>query len=114
MLDSNDALIDTLSSKGAKDKVMFYVAMMIFDSYYTMNKPEWINQENKEYRDATERRFAEYFKKHNKTWSRIPIGDKMQISQGIRGRSVSEGMQMESLTIDEWLKHIEKLQGEQR
>lgn len=114
MLDSNDALIATLSSKGAKDKVMFYVAMMIFDSYYTMNKPEWINQENKEYRDATERRFAEYFKKHNKTWSRIPIGDKMQISQGIRGRSVSEGMQMESLTIDEWLKHIEKLQGEQR
>lgn len=112
MLDSNDALIDTLSSKGAKGKVMFYVVMMIFDSYYTMNKPEWINQENKEYRDATEKRFAEYFRKHKDTWNKTPIGDKMQISQGIRGRSVQEGMQMESLTIDEWLRHIEKLQGE--
>ena len=109
MLDSNDALIDTLSGKGAKGKVMFYVAMMIFDSYYTMNKPEWINQENKEYRNATEKRFAEYFRKHKAIWDKIPISDKMQISQGIRGRSVNEGMQMESLTIDEWLKHTEEL-----
>ena len=33
----------------------------------------------------------------------------MIISQQIRQRSVMEGMQMESITIDEWLKHIETL-----
>lgn len=109
MLDSNDALIDTLREKGAPDKAAFYVAVMLLDAYYTMNKPEWINQENREYRDATERRFADYYKKHKKTWESIPTGDKMQISQGIRGRSVMEGMQMESLTIDEWLSHIEEV-----
>lgn len=106
MLDSNDALIAALRKKGAGDKALFYIAMMILDAYYTMNKPEWINQENKEYRDATEKRFAKYYKKHKKSWEKIPTGDKMQISQGIRGRSVMEGMQMEALTIDEWLKHI--------
>lgn len=106
MIDSNDALIATLTEKGAKEKALFYVAVLIFDSYYMMNKPEWIDQENREYRDATERRFAEYYVKHKAEWERIPTGDKMQISQGIRGRTVMEGMQMERMTIDEWLKHI--------
>ena len=109
MLDSNDALVDELKVKGAKDKALFYVAMMIFDSYYTMNKPEWINQENREYRDKTEKRFADYYAKHKDEWNGIPTPEKMQISQGIRGRSVMEGMEMEALTIEEWLKHVEKL-----
>lgn len=108
MIDSNDALIATLRKKGAKEKALFYVAFMLFDAYYTMNKPEWVNQENREYRDATEARFAKYYKKHKKEWESISAPDKMQISQGIRGRSVNEGMQMESLTIDEWLSHLEE------
>ena len=109
MIDSNDALIEAFRSKGAPDKAAFYIAFMIFDAYYLMNKPEWINQENKEYRDATEKRFAKYYKKYRKTWDLIPSTDKMQISQGIRGRSINEGMQMEAMTIEEWLKHIETL-----
>lgn len=109
MIDSNDALIDTLIAKGAVEKGIFYVAVMIFDSYYTMNKPEWINQENKEYRDAVEKRFSDYYAKYKNTWDKIPTADKMQISQGIRGRSVMEGMEMESMTIEEWLTKISKL-----
>lgn len=109
MIDSNDALIDAFRSKGASDKAAFYIAFMIFDAYYTMNKPDWINQKNKEYRDSTEKRFAKYYKKYKKTWEAIPSTEKMQISQGIRGRSVMEGMQMESQTVDEWLKHVENL-----
>ena len=107
MIDSNDALIEALVEKGAVEKGIFYVAVMVFDSYYTMNKPEWISQENQEYRDKTEKRFAQYFEKYRETWDKIPTADKMQISQGIRGRSVMEGMQMESLTIDEWLRSIQ-------
>lgn len=106
MIDSNDALIGTLRGKGVYDKADFYVAVMLLDAYYTMNKPEWIDQENQEYRQAVEKRFADYYKKHRATWEKIPIQDKMQISQGIRGRSVMEGMQMESMTIDEWLNQL--------
>lgn len=109
MIDSNDALIEAFRSKSASDKARFYVAFMVFDAYYAMNKPEWINQENQEYREETEKRFAKYYKKYKKTWEMIPSPDKMQISQSIRGRTVMEGMQMESLTIEEWLKHIEAL-----
>lgn len=109
MIDSNSALIAEFKKKGHPDKAAFYTVFMIFDAYYTMNKPEWIDQENQEYRNATERHFAEYYKTHKKTWENFPYQEKMNISQGIRGRSVQEGMRMESMTVDEWLKHIEDL-----
>lgn len=109
MIDSNDALIDEFLKHGVQDKAMFFTAFMIFDAYYTMNKPDWINQENRTYRDDTERRFAAYFRKRKDLWLSVPQTDKMMISNQIRGRSIQEGMQMEAVTIDGWLKHIEKL-----
>lgn len=109
MIDSNDALIDEFLKRGVQDKAMFFTAFMIFDAYYTMNKPDWINQENRTYRDDTERRFAAYFRKRKDLWLAVPQNDKMVISNQIRGRSIQEGMQMEAVTIDGWLKHIEKL-----
>ena len=109
MLDSNDALIDEFLRRGKKDKASFYTAFMIFDSYYTMNKPEWIDQENQEYRDKTERRFSEYFKKHEDIWIAVSDADKMAISNQVRTRSVMEGMQMETITIKQWLEHIKEM-----
>lgn len=109
MLDSNDALIDEFLSRGIQEKAMFYTVFMTFDAYYTMNKPEWIDQENQEYRNSTEKRFAVWYKKHKDLWENIPINDKMVISNQVRSRSVMEGMRMEAITIDNWLKHIETL-----
>lgn len=109
MLDSNDMLIQELRKKKAPDKADFYTVFMIYDAYYTMNKPEWINQENQEYRDLTEKRFSEYYKKYKKNWEAFPSQEKMQISQGVRGRCVGEGMMMENMTINEWLKKVESL-----
>lgn len=109
MLDSNDALIKEFLSRGMQDKAMFYTVFMIFDAYYTMNKPEWIDQENQEYRNKTEKRFSEWFKDHKDMWENIPINDKMAISNQVRSRSVMEGMRMEAITIDQWLRHIESL-----
>ena len=109
MLDSNDALIAEFLKRGMMDKAMFYTVFMIFDAYYTMNKPEWINQENQKYRNAVEKRFAKYYISHKDLWDSVPSADKMQISNGVRSRSVNEGMLMEAITIDQWLKHVEKL-----
>lgn len=109
MLDSNDALVDEFMRRAVHDKAMFFTAFMIFDAYYTMNKPEWMNQENQDYRDSTERRFAEYYRKHRDMWDNLPIGDKMMISNQVRQRSVMEGMRMEAITIDAWLRHIEDM-----
>lgn len=112
MLDSNDALIDEFLSRGIQDKAMFFTAFMVFDSYYTMNKPEWINQENQEYRNKTEKDFSRWFRKHKDLWDSVPVTDKMVISNQVRSRSVMEGMRMEAITIDGWLQHIEPLVDE--
>lgn len=109
MLDSNDALVDEFIARGIYEKAAFYTAFMVFDSYYTMNKEEWKNQENQEYRNLTERRFADYYKKHKDIWNNIPINDKMMISNQVRSRSVMEGMRMEAITIDNWLTHVEEM-----
>ena len=109
LLDSNEALIGEFLKRGITDKATFYTAFMIFDAYYTMNKPEWINQENRSYRDMTERRFADWFNKHEDLWKEITPQPKMMISNGVRSRIVSEGMMMESVTIDTWLRKMKKL-----
>lgn len=109
MLDSNDALVDELVSRGLGAQAAGLVVFMVFDAYYTLNKPEWVNQENQEYRMNTERHFGSYFRKHRKQWDSVSDQDKMQVSAGVRNRSVMEGMQMERQTITEWLEHIERL-----
>lgn len=109
LIDSNEALVDEFIKRAAMDKALFYTAFLIYDAYYTMNKPEWISQENKKFRADTEKRFAKYYKKHKEMWNNIPYTDKMQISNGVRARSVNEGMMMEAITIEDWLRKVEKL-----
>ena len=110
MLDSNDALVDEFLRRGYGDKARFYCGFMIFDAYYTMNKKEWIAQDNVQYRDAVERRFKSYFEKHKEKWDEMSEQDKMMISNGVRSRSVTEGMPMETITISEWLRHITEME----
>lgn len=109
MLDSNEALVGEFLKRGVKDKAMFYATVMIFDAYYTMNKPDWVNQENAEYRRSTELRFADYFLKHEALWNEVPLQEKMGISNQVRGRSIAEGMRMEELTVDAWLNRIREI-----
>ena len=113
MIDSNSALIEEFKHKGHPDKAAFYTVFMIFDAYYTMNKPEWIDMDNQEYRKATEKYFANYYRTHKKTWENFPYQEKVNISQGIRGRSVQEGMHLEKMTVEEWLKYVETLGDEE-
>ena len=40
--------------------------------------------------------------------------EKMMISNGVRQRSIMEGMPMESITIDDWLKSFSKKKKKKR
>ena len=104
MLDSNDALIQQFIDRKRKDDAMFYATSMIYDAYFTMNKDEWLNQENKEYRYATEKRFKDYWLKHKSLHDSIPQEIKTQIIMGIKNRMYGEGMILETITFNEWIK----------
>lgn len=109
MIESSDALIEEFKRRGKGEKEKFYVVCAVFDAYYTMNKPDWINQENIEYRDSTERKFAAYYRKYKPVWDSVGDREKMAASNHIRARNVRDGMGMESITISDWLAHIEEL-----
>lgn len=108
MLDSNTALVNELLRRNKYNDAQFYATSMIYDAYFTMNKDEWINQENKEYRDATEKRFADYYRTFNKLTETIPMNVKGMILQGLRNRFYGEGMFLEKVTFEQWIKHIEE------
>ena len=106
MIDSSDALVNEFQRRGKDHDAEFQTVTMVFNAYYTMNKPEWINQENHEYRDETERRFAAYFRTHRALWDGAKPENKMKVSNHVRAVHVREGMGMETVTIDQWLAHI--------
>ena len=109
MLDSSTALVDEFLRRNHYQDAQFYCVSMIYDAYFTMNKDEWINQENKEYRNKTERRFKDYYIKFKFLLDSVPMEVKAQIIQGIRNRFYREGLLLETITFDTWIKHIESL-----
>ena len=109
MLDSNTALVEEFIKRGMKEESQFYATSMIYDAYFTMNKAEWINQENQDYRNATEKRFKEYYLKFKDLFNLIPETTKNQIIVGIKNRMFTEGLMLESITFDAWIKHILEL-----
>lgn len=109
MLDSNDALIEQFLQRNRKDDAEFFAVNMIYDAYFTMNKDEWLNQENREYRYATERRFKEYWQKYKHLHDSINQMTKTQIIMSVKNRMYTEGMVLESVTFNEWIKRIETI-----
>lgn len=109
MIDSNDALIDEFIKRNMAEIANVYVGVMIFNTYYTFNKVDWVNQENIGYRIKTEKHFSEYYKKRKEMWLKLSNEEKIQLSNDIRQRSINEGMLMENITLDDWLKKIEIL-----
>lgn len=107
MLDSNDALVNEFLLRGRMQDAQFFTVSMIYDAYFTMNKDEWLNQENSEYRQATELRFKEYWLKYKNLHDSIPQDVKTQIIMGIKNRMYGEGMVLETLTFNEWIKQVE-------
>lgn len=109
MLDSNTALVQEFLDRGRPKDAQYYATSMIYDAYYMMNKDEWLNQENQEYRNKTELRFKEYYQTFKKQFDDIPKELKQQIIVGMRNRFFGEGMFMESVTFNDWIKHITDL-----
>ena len=106
MIESNTELVKEFIKRRRFIDAQFYVTSMIYDAYFTMNKDEWINQENKQYREATERRFKQYYITFKEYFETIDQQQKAQIIMGIKNRFFQEGLLMESITFDNWIKHV--------
>lgn len=108
MLDSNTALVEQFLNRARNEDAQFYATMMIYDAYFTLNKEEWINQKNQKFRKKTEKRFKEYYVKFKYLYDKIDPQIKNQIIIGLKNRMYKEGLMMESITFDDWIKHVMK------
>ena len=90
------------------DRAIYYTIHTIFYTYYTFNRLEWFLLENKEYKELTEKRFLEFYNKYGSYWNQMSDCDKINISQEVRAIVVRDGMLMETITIDDWLKRIKE------
>lgn len=106
MLDSNTALVEEFIKRGRTQDAQFYAVSMIYDAYFTMNKREWIDQENLEYRYATEKRFKQYYLEFEHLFKGIDEMTKNQIIVGMKNRMFGEGLMMESITFNDWIKFV--------
>lgn len=107
MLDSNTALVEQFLKRGRKTDAQFYAVSMIYDAYFTLNKDEWINQENQEYREAVEKRFNRYYKQFKELFDTIAYDVRAQIVMGIKNRMYTEGLLMEHITFDDWIRRVD-------
>lgn len=109
MLKSNTSLVNQFLKRGMQNEAMFYATSMIMDAYYSFNCSAWTDINNKEYRDATELRFKQYWNDFKYLFKAIPLEIKTQIVAGIRQRFFAEGLLLETQTFDQWISHIETL-----
>lgn len=108
MLDSSDACVQQFIKKNHISTAKALVTSMVYDCYYTMNKKEWLDQENQDYRKATEKRFKDYYVKYKEYYDTIDEMEKNQIIVGMKNRMFQEGLMMESITFNDWIKEIMK------
>ena len=109
MLDSNTALVEQFLDRGRKDDAVFYATSMIYDTYYSLNCDRWWEGDGTEYLASTEKRFAEYWKKFKDLASSVDKNTKAGIIMGIKNRFFGEGLLLERVTFDDWIKHIESI-----
>ena len=109
LIKSSAALVRELSSRGRLDAAAEIVVQMTYDSYFTMNKEEWLNQDNQQYRVDTERAFAAYRREFMILYNSVQKETRDRLVMGIKNRMFSEGVVLEKITFDDWIKRVEAL-----
>jgi heterodisulfide reductase subunit B len=109
MIDSMDACATQFIKRNKVSIAKQLITSIIFDCYFTMNKKEWLEQENQEYRLSTEKRFKQFYEKYKEYYETIDEREKNSIIVGIKNRMFQEGMILESMTFNDWIQEIEKL-----
>lgn len=109
MLNSNTALVNEFIKRDKRDEAIFYATNMLFDSYYSMNCDRWWDEQGSKYKEVTEKRIKQYYNDFEELFNACPQEIKTQVIVGIKNRFFTEGLFLERITFDDWIKHIKEL-----
>jgi len=110
MIYSNGWLVKDLLDRGMVEEARYYVAVLVYGTYYMLNKKIWLDPMNAKYRHETEKCFQEYFRKHKILFQSVDTKMRNHVIAGTKRRVLGEGVLLEKFTFDEWIRHIEDLE----
>jgi glycosyltransferase involved in cell wall biosynthesis len=109
LLDSNTALVNEFIRRNMYKEAQFYAVGMIYNAYFTLNKDEWLTNDTYEHRLKVEKRFQKFYNDFKYLYDSISLQEKNQIIMMLKTKMFAEGLMLESITFDEWIKKIENL-----
>jgi hypothetical protein len=110
MIYSNNYLVRDFLERRMLDNAKYHTGLLIYNTYYMLNKPIWLDPMNSKYRYETEKCFKQYYKEHKELFSRLSPEMRYRIISGVKRRVLDEGVLLEHFTFDEWITHIEELE----
>ena len=110
MIYSNGWLVRDFLDRGMVEEAKYYTALLVYGTYYMLNKPIWLDPMNAQYRYETEKCFKDYYEKHRILFQSIDPKVRKHIIAGTKRRVLKEGVLLEKFTFDEWIRHIEGME----
>ena len=106
---ANGYLVRDLLERKLLDLAKLFIGSLIYNTYYLMNKPIWLDPMNAKYRYETEKCFKQYYLRHKEFFDRLSPEMYRKVVARIKQQMISEGVILEKFTFDTWIDHIEDL-----
>lgn len=103
------AICKELETRGYINEFIDAVVKTVMDSYYDFNKPSFLVKENAELRMAAEYAFKDFFMKFKREFFDCAVARKAEIAFVSRSNAYIHGLVIETVTLADWLKHIQEL-----
>ena len=110
MIYSNGWLVKDFLDRGMVAEARYYTGLLVYGTYYTLDKPIWLDPMNAKYRYESEKCFQGYFREHKILFQSLDQKVRNEIIAGTKRRVLKEGVILEQFTFDDWIKHIEELE----
>lgn len=111
MIDSTDYLIESFVKKNMMQQAQESAARIIYDCYLLLNKEEWLEEENKEYKEKVQNRIKEFYQKNKELYKALDQNKKNQIYIDLKTKKFKEGLVFEQISFYDWfniLKGVDK------
>ena len=105
LVESNDALVASFLKRGMVKEATHFVVYLTFNTYFTVHTKPWNTPFNVQYRETTEKRFGEYFKKYGKLFLNAPEEEKKKLAASLKKRLIPKD-DCKLSPFGEWLKHL--------
>ena len=109
LIGSNIKLVEEFLKRKMLREAKFYLGTMIYQTYYSLNHEDWYKKENLKYLYVTEKCFQYLYKNYKTLFNDIDPIMKKQIIKNVKNGIMKEGVLLEKITFDNWIKHIENL-----